>query len=172
MIRHNPPLPGQQIHALPVLNHDRTDHHTKQCTTGLWRSQGQNEEESEKKLRKIKKNWSKFEERMRKLERLPTGTVRLATALPLVHSNCSVNLLLLYDVITLSTNTPHYVESSMPGARLRVYTPYLSLVSALAYLSHFFIAASPPPGRWLPPSVMSLLYRRPESGVVNYYSID
>ena len=24
-----PPLPGQTVHALPVLNHDRTDHHTK-----------------------------------------------------------------------------------------------------------------------------------------------
>ena len=34
--------------------------------------EGQNEEESEKKLRKIKKTWSKFEERIRKLERLPT----------------------------------------------------------------------------------------------------
>ena len=50
-----------------------------------WRSQGLSgwascpprgpiwgEEESEKKLRKIKNNWSKFEERMRKLDRVPT----------------------------------------------------------------------------------------------------
>ena len=34
--------------------------------------EGQNEEESEKKMRKIEKNWLKFEESMRKLERLPT----------------------------------------------------------------------------------------------------
>ena len=29
MIRHNPPLPGLPAHALPALNHDRTDHNTK-----------------------------------------------------------------------------------------------------------------------------------------------
>ena len=29
VIRHNPPLPGLLVHALPVLNHDRTDHNTK-----------------------------------------------------------------------------------------------------------------------------------------------
>ena len=34
--------------------------------------EGQNEEENQKKLRKIKKIWSKYEERMRKLELLPT----------------------------------------------------------------------------------------------------
>ena len=34
--------------------------------------EGKNEEENEKKLRKIKKNRSKFEERMRKVEVLPT----------------------------------------------------------------------------------------------------
>ena len=27
--RHNPPLTGLPVHALPVLNHDRTDHNTK-----------------------------------------------------------------------------------------------------------------------------------------------
>ena len=32
----------------------------------------QNEEENKKNLRKTKKNWSKFEEKMRKLEGLPT----------------------------------------------------------------------------------------------------
>ena len=26
---HNPPLPGLPVHALPLLNHDRTDHNTK-----------------------------------------------------------------------------------------------------------------------------------------------
>ena len=34
--------------------------------------EGQNEEENKKSLRKNKKNWSKFEERMRKVELLPT----------------------------------------------------------------------------------------------------
>ena len=29
VIRHNPPLPGLTIHALPVLNHNPTDHNTK-----------------------------------------------------------------------------------------------------------------------------------------------
>ena len=29
VMRHNPLLPGQTIHGLPVLNHDQTDHHTK-----------------------------------------------------------------------------------------------------------------------------------------------
>ena len=29
MLCHNPPLPGLQDHALPFLNHDRTDHNTK-----------------------------------------------------------------------------------------------------------------------------------------------
>ena len=29
VIRHNPPLTGLPVHALPVLNHDRTDHNTK-----------------------------------------------------------------------------------------------------------------------------------------------
>ena len=29
VIRQNPPLPGLPVHALPVLNHDRTDHNTK-----------------------------------------------------------------------------------------------------------------------------------------------
>ena len=29
VIRHNPPLPGLPVHALPVLNHDWTDHNTK-----------------------------------------------------------------------------------------------------------------------------------------------
>ena len=33
--------------------------------------EGQNEEENEKHLRKSKKNWSKFEEKMRKVEFLP-----------------------------------------------------------------------------------------------------
>ena len=28
MIRHNPPLPGLPVHALPVLNLDRTNHNT------------------------------------------------------------------------------------------------------------------------------------------------
>ena len=27
--RHNTPLPGLQLHTLPDLNHDRTDHNTK-----------------------------------------------------------------------------------------------------------------------------------------------
>ena len=49
--------------------------------------EGQIEEENEKSLRKNKKNWSKFEERMRKVELLPTrdceagygpGSIRLA----------------------------------------------------------------------------------------------
>ena len=34
--------------------------------------EGQNEEENEKSLRKSKKNWSKFQEKMRKVELLPT----------------------------------------------------------------------------------------------------
>ena len=34
--------------------------------------EGQNEEENKKCLRKNKKNWSKFEKRMRKVELLPT----------------------------------------------------------------------------------------------------
>ena len=34
--------------------------------------EGQYEEENEKKLRKSKKNWSKFEEKMKKVELLPT----------------------------------------------------------------------------------------------------
>ena len=34
--------------------------------------EGQNEEENKKSVRKNKKNWSKFEERMRKVELLPT----------------------------------------------------------------------------------------------------
>ena len=29
VLRHNPPLPGLPDHALPILNHDRTDHNTK-----------------------------------------------------------------------------------------------------------------------------------------------
>ena len=29
VLRHNPPLPGLPDHALPVLNHDRTDHNKK-----------------------------------------------------------------------------------------------------------------------------------------------
>ena len=29
VLRHNPPLPGVPDHALPVLNHDQTDHNTK-----------------------------------------------------------------------------------------------------------------------------------------------
>ena len=29
VIRHNPPLSGLPVHALPVLNHNRTDHNTK-----------------------------------------------------------------------------------------------------------------------------------------------
>ena len=29
VIRHNPLLPGLPIHALPALNHGRTDHNTK-----------------------------------------------------------------------------------------------------------------------------------------------
>ena len=29
VIRHNPPLQGLPVHALPVLNHDRTVHNTK-----------------------------------------------------------------------------------------------------------------------------------------------
>ena len=31
---HNPPLPGLPDHALPISNHDRTDHNTK--PTELW----------------------------------------------------------------------------------------------------------------------------------------
>ena len=43
VIRHNPPLPGLPVHALPVLNHDRIDHNTKPmehwCTaTVAWSS--------------------------------------------------------------------------------------------------------------------------------------
>ena len=34
VIRHNPPLTGLSVHALPVLNHNRTDHNTKQWSTG------------------------------------------------------------------------------------------------------------------------------------------
>ena len=34
--------------------------------------EGQNEEENEKSLRKSKKTWSKLEEKMRKVELLPT----------------------------------------------------------------------------------------------------
>ena len=29
VIRYNPSLPGQLVHALPVLNHNRIDHHTQ-----------------------------------------------------------------------------------------------------------------------------------------------
>ena len=39
---------------------------------GLTHPEGQNEEENKKSLRKNKKNWSKFEEKMRKAELLPT----------------------------------------------------------------------------------------------------
>ena len=35
--------------------------------------EGQNEEENEKSLRKSQKTWSKLEEKMRKVELLPTG---------------------------------------------------------------------------------------------------
>ena len=38
----------------------------------LVHQEAQNEEENEKLLRKIKKNWSKFEETVRKVELLPT----------------------------------------------------------------------------------------------------
>ena len=38
----------------------------------LAQPEGQNEEENEKSLRKNKKKWSKFEEKMRKVELLPT----------------------------------------------------------------------------------------------------
>ena len=34
--------------------------------------EGQNEEDNKWSLRKIRKNWSKFEEKMRKVELLPT----------------------------------------------------------------------------------------------------
>ena len=44
----------------------------------------QNEEENKKGLRKNKKNYSKFDEKRRKLEVLPTRTVRLASALDLL----------------------------------------------------------------------------------------
>ena len=49
--------------------------------------EGQNEEENEKSLRKSKKTWSKFEEKMRKVELLaPPGTVRLAMTLKDHHN--------------------------------------------------------------------------------------
>ena len=43
--------------------------------------EGQNEEENTQSLRENKKNWWKFEEKMRKVEHLPTRDMRLATAL-------------------------------------------------------------------------------------------
>ena len=45
--------------------------------------EGQKEEENEQSLRKNKKIWSWFEEKLGKWNSCPPGTVRLATDLPL-----------------------------------------------------------------------------------------
>ena len=70
--------------------------------------EGQNEEENEKSLRKSKKNWSKFEEKMRKGNSCPPGTVRLATALVFTFQ-VSTDCLFIYFFF----NVGHSIRESL-----------------------------------------------------------